>query len=54
MVTKVLKFSFITPKTQAKQVPPGTIHIHLLHALQAALGEDIVIWNNKSEKIATD
>ena len=51
MVTKVLKFSFITPKTQAKQVPPGTIHIHLLHALQAALGEDIVIWNNKSEKI---
>ena len=51
MVTKVLKFSFVAPKTQAKQVPPGIIHLHLLHAIQAALGEDIIIWNNKNEKI---
>jgi hypothetical protein len=51
MVTKVLKFSFVAPKTQTKQVPPGIVHMHLLHALQVALGEDICIWNNKSEKI---
>jgi hypothetical protein len=51
MVMKVVKFSFVAPKTRTKQVPPGTIHIHLLHALQAALGEDIAIWNNKNEKI---
>jgi hypothetical protein len=51
MTTKVLKFSFVAPNSQAKQVPPGSIHIHLLHAIQAALGEDVVIWNNRSEKI---
>jgi hypothetical protein len=51
MVTKVLKFSFVSPKTQTKQVPPGIIHIHLLHALQTVLGEDVVIWNNRNEKI---
>jgi hypothetical protein len=51
MTTKVLKFSFVAPNSQAKQVPPGSIHIHLFHAIQAALGEDVVIWNNRSEKM---
>jgi hypothetical protein len=52
MVTKVIKFSFLAPSNNhVKQVPPGSIHIHLLHAIQAALGEDVVIWNNRSEKI---
>jgi len=51
MVTKVLKFSFVAPKNQTKQVPPGIVHTHLLHALQTVLGEDVIIWNNRSDKI---
>ena len=53
MVTKVIKFSFTTPpmNKQTKQAPPAVIHTHWLHAVQAALGDDIIIWNNKGEKV---
>jgi hypothetical protein len=53
MVTKVLKFSFVTnPKQQqTKPVHPGAIHTHWLHAIQTALGDEVIIWNNKGEKV---
>ena len=53
MVTKVLKFSFVTNSTQqTKPAHPSAIHTHWLHALQTALGDDVIIWNNKGEKVA--
>jgi hypothetical protein len=53
MVTKVLKFSFVTnPKQQTKPAHPSAIHTHWMHALQTALGEEVTIWNNKGEKVA--
>jgi hypothetical protein len=53
MVTKVLKFSFVTHSKQQQTLPahPAAIHTHWLHAIQSALGEDIIIWNNKGEKV---
>ena len=51
MVTKVLKFSFVTKQQQTKPVHPGAIHTHWLHAIQTALGDEVIIWNNKGEKV---
>jgi hypothetical protein len=52
MVTKVIKFSFTTPTNMhIKQAPPAVIHTHWMHAIQAALGDDIIIWNNKGDKV---
>lgn len=52
MVTKVIKFSFTTPKDRnTQQAPPAIIHTHWMQAIQTALGEDIIIWNNKGEKV---
>ena len=52
MVTKVLKFSFVThPNQTTKPAHPGAIHTHWLHAIQTALGDEIIIWNNKGEKV---
>jgi hypothetical protein len=53
MVTKVLKFSFVTnPKQQqTKPVHPGAVHTHWMHAIQTALGDEVIIWNNKGEEV---
>jgi hypothetical protein len=40
MVTKVLKFSFVThPNQTTKPAQPGAIHTHCLHAIQTAATE---------------
>jgi uncharacterized membrane protein len=51
MVTRVIKVSFTTPTNMhIKQAPLADIHTHWMHAIQAALVDDIIIWNNKGKK----
>jgi hypothetical protein len=54
MVTKKLKLSFVNHSKQhqtPQQAHPGAIHTHWLHAIQSALGDNIIIWNNKGEEV---
>ena len=53
MVEKVIKFRFTASTTTGKhQADPRIIHSHWIQTVQEALGHEIEIVNNRSEKIA--
>ena len=52
MVSKVLKFRFkVTSANGSNPVSPSLIHTHWIDAIQDTFGSDVVIINNKNQKI---
>jgi hypothetical protein len=51
MVEKVIKFRFTPGLPGKQQVAPSLIHTHWIQAVQEALGTDIEIFNNRSQKV---
>jgi hypothetical protein len=41
----------IPSSSRTKPAHPGAIHIHWLHAIQTALSNEVIIWDNKCEKV---
>ncbi len=53
MTLKVVKFTFVYDAATTYQVPPSVIHTHWMQAVQAVLGNDIIIINNHNKPVET-
>jgi hypothetical protein len=53
MTLKIVKFTFVYDAATTYQVPPSVIHTHWMQAVQAVLGNDIIIINNHNKPVET-